>query len=203
MSSTSAAPAHGYAKGRARREEIIEAAVAVFGEAGYRAASLREISARVGISHPGLLHHFPTKVALIQAVLDRRDAEDAALIDAEIAAGADLFESLVRLVERNAGRRPVVELFAALSAEAAAPDHPAHRHIVERYTQMVALCTGAFAEARDAGRLRPGIDPASAARTVVALMDGLQVQWLLALDGPGPQVDMAAEIRGWLALVLV
>ena len=51
----------GYAKGRAKLRDILDQATALFGEAGYRGTSLREIAARCGISHPGLLHHFPTK----------------------------------------------------------------------------------------------------------------------------------------------
>src|SRR4051794_33036734 len=36
----------GYAKGRATREEILDSAMQLFGEVGYRTASLREVSAR-------------------------------------------------------------------------------------------------------------------------------------------------------------
>src|SRR4051794_13431713 len=66
----------GYAKGRAKRQDILDQATALFGEAGYRGTSLREIAARCGLSHPGLLHHFPTKESLLLAVLEHRDAED-------------------------------------------------------------------------------------------------------------------------------
>ena len=62
---TTAAPTSarsgGYARGRATREEILDVAMQLFGEVGYRTASLREVASRVGISHPGLLHHFASK----------------------------------------------------------------------------------------------------------------------------------------------
>ena len=112
-------PGRGYAKGRAKREEILQAAVVLFGEVGFHAASQRELASRVGMSHPGLLHHFPTKVALLEAVLDYRDTVDVADLDEDLARGTDYFDALVRLVERNALRRHIVELFTAL---AAAPD---------------------------------------------------------------------------------
>ena len=60
----------GYANGRARRQIILDEAATLFGEVGYRAASLREIATRVGISHPGLLHHFPTRAALMAGVVE-------------------------------------------------------------------------------------------------------------------------------------
>nr|MYU47886.1 TetR family transcriptional regulator [Streptomyces sp. SID7803] len=72
----------GYAKGRAKREEILDQAMAMFGEAGYRGASLRVIATRCGISHPGLLHHFPTKESLLLAVLEHRDAVDDQWLEA-------------------------------------------------------------------------------------------------------------------------
>src|SRR3954453_17161951 len=105
----------GYAKGRATREEILDSAMRLFGEVGYHPASLREVAARVGISHPGLLHHFASKAALLEAVLTRRDEIDEALFRADLDACHDYFEALGMLVERNAARPGIVELFATLS----------------------------------------------------------------------------------------
>ncbi|MBJ7598611.1 MAG: TetR family transcriptional regulator [Candidatus Nephthysia bennettiae] len=169
----------GYAKGRAKRREIIDHAVALFGEVGYRGASLREIAARSGISHPGLLHHFPTKESLLLAVLAHRDEVDGESLSKEATTGTDALRRLVDLVSLNATRRGIVELFAVLSAEATSPDHPAHAFFVERYRNAVEAAELTYAQVRDEGRLRPGIDPGAAARQLVALMDGLQVQWLL------------------------
>lgn len=198
-----AAPRRGYAKGRAKREEILQAAIVAFAEVGYHGASLREIAARVGISHPGLLHHFPTKAALLEAVLEHRDAVDFADVDTDLTQGRSLFEAIVRLVERNALRRPVVEVFAGLAAEATSVDHPAHEFFAARYRDTVSRMRGELERLADAGRLRAGVDPAVAARTVVALMDGLQVQWLYSLERPrAERVDMAADLRAYLDLVV-
>src|SRR4051812_39952134 len=102
----------GYAKGRAKRAEILAQATALFGEVGYRSASLREIAARCGISHPGLMHHFPSKELLLQAVLERRDQGDADWLGLDEGRGTSTLERLVALVRRNAERRGIVELFA-------------------------------------------------------------------------------------------
>ena len=185
----------GYAKGRATREEILDSAMRVFGEVGYHTASLREVSARVGISHPGLLHHFARKAALLEAVLVRRDEIDQAAFDADVSAGTDFFDALVRVVERNAERPGIVELFATLSAEATSPEHPAHRYFEARYRTVIDQSVSAFTRWQSAGRLRAGIEPLVAARLIVAVMDGLQVQFLMERDGPGAQLDMAAALR--------
>lgn len=192
-----------YAKGRATQQEIIRTAILVFADVGYHGASLRDIAARVGISHPGLLHHFPNKAALLEAVLEYRDAVDEESVREDLARGTDQFDALIGVVERNRLRRPLVELFAGLSTEATSPDHPAHDYFQRRYTRLVAEQATYLRERAAQGGLAPGVDPDQAARTVVALMDGLQVQWLLSLGRPdADRVDMAADLRAYLNLIL-
>lgn len=182
-----------YAKTEATRLTILEAALEVFAQGGYRAGSLREVAARVGMSEAGLLHHFPSKSALLAAVLGRRDEHAYAFVPFE-ETGNDPMETLrglVRLAAYNASVPGVVELYCVLSAEATAPDHPAHDYFVSRYVWSTSRIASTFAALAERGALRPGVTPASAARSVVALMDGLQVQWLLDRDS----VDMAADLR--------
>jgi AcrR family transcriptional regulator len=182
----------GYAKGRAKRAEIIDRATALFGEAGYRGSSLREIAARCGISHPGLLHHFRTKEALLTAVLEHRDEQDVATFISPAAAGVDLLRRIVDLVAKNETRRGIVELYAVLSAEATAADHPAHDFFVRRYRTTITSMRGAYEQAKEEGALRDGVDPLTASRELVALMDGLQLQWLLD-DGATPMAELVRQ----------
>jgi AcrR family transcriptional regulator len=181
----------GYAKGRAKRREIIEQAMAMFGEVGYRGTSLRELAARCGLSHPGLLHHFPTKEGLLQAVLEQRDAEDDAWFGARTDTPLGGLRRLVELVARNAARRGIVELFCVLSAEATAPDHPAHAYFARRYEQALADMRGHYARVREAGLLCDGVEPDLAGCQLVALLDGLQLQWLY----DGGATDMESAVR--------
>lgn len=180
----------GYAKGRARQREILEKAVALFGESGYRGTSLREIAARCGVSHPGLKYHFPTKEALLLAVLEQRDEDDSARMAADDPVGVEGLRRLVEIAALNADRRVVVDLFTSLAAEATTPDHPAHSFFAERYRKVIAATTAAYEHARGQGHLVAGVDPATAARQLLALMDGLQVQWLY-----DPATDMAGTLR--------
>jgi AcrR family transcriptional regulator len=192
----------GYAKGRAKRSEIIEEATALFGEVGYRSASLREIASRCGISHPGLLHHFASKELLLQAVLEHREAVDAEGVGFAESRGADTFARLVAIVGHNARRRAIVDLFATLSAEAGAADHPAHAYFVERYRNVIAALARAYTEAQEDGALDAGIEPEDAARELVALMDGLQVQWLLDPDATDMQRLVRAHLERQLTVPL-
>ena len=183
-----------YAKSAGRRQEIVAAALEVFSEAGYHKGSIRDVADRVGLSQAGLLHHYPSKHLLLEAVLDWRDQDALARMGAEQPQGLAMLEALVDLAEHNATTPQVVELHVTLSAEATAQDHPVHDYFVRRYAWLLEMVADAFEHAAARGQLEPGVDCRSAAITLVALMDGLQGLWLL---DPG-SVDMAEELRRYL-----
>lgn len=155
---------------------ILDTAMQVFAESGFRGASVREIAARVGMTDTGVLHHFGGKVKLLLEVIKQKEADD-------LSRGSDPFGR--RLVARNAERGGSVRLFTTLSAEATDPDHPAHVHFVERYARIRKEITDRFTVMSAAGDIPADIDPAMASRLMVAVMDGLQIQWLL-----DPSMDM-------------
>ncbi len=176
----------------------MEAAVEVFSSSGFHKGSLRDVADKVGLSQAGLLHHFPSKEHLLQAVLTWRDDESGARLGQPMPQGVDLLRGLVELAEYNASTPELVELHVIVSAEGTSGDHPIHDYFVDRYASVFEMIRGAFAHAEAHGQLKPGIDCASAARTVIALMDGLQVQWLLHRD----EVDMAGDLRRYLQSLL-
>ncbi|MEN2737674.1 helix-turn-helix domain-containing protein [Microbacterium sp. X-17] len=185
----------GYAKGIAKREEILARALEVFADKGYRKASLREIAASVGLSQAGLLHHFSSKEELFAEVLRKRDEVDSAggELGAEWAGAAD---GLVRIVRHNAEVPGLVQLYATISAEAADADHPGHDYFVSRYQQIVAGLEGYIRSEQEAGRVREGVDARMLARLAVAVADGMQVQWML-----DPSADMGDAIEAFWSLL--
>jgi len=188
----------GYLKGRIRREDIITAAAAAYGELGYHGSSLREIAKRVGISHAGLLYYFPTKEALLAAVLERRDAEDSEREQLTVPPGLAVLRHFVALAEHNVRHPGIVDLYSRLAAEAVAPDHPAHEYFVRHYRAARDGVHESFEALAARGELRDGVEPGLAALTFIALMDGLQVQWLTV---PG-DVDLVGSLRFYLQNLL-
>lgn len=188
----------GYLKGRIRREDIITAAAAAYGELGYQGSSLREIAKRVGISHAGLLYYFPTKEALLAAVLERRDAEDSEREQLTVPPGLEVLRHFVALAEHNVRHPGIVDLYSRLAAEAVSPDHPAHEYFVRHYRAARRGVHESFAVLAARGELRDGVDPGMATLTFIALMDGLQVQWLTV---PG-DVDLVGSLRFYLQNLL-
>jgi len=202
MTSAVRRPRGEYRKSQARRKEIVEAAVEVFATVGYNKGSLREIADRVGLTQAGLLHHFSNKELLAQAVLTWRDEDALALLGVPLPTGADLLRRLVDLAAYNERNPALMELHVVLSGEAASVEHPLHGYLVNRYAQVFGLVRAAFEQADRRGELRAGVDVDSAARTVISLMDGLQLQWLLNRGGVDMALDVARYLQSLLAVPL-
>jgi AcrR family transcriptional regulator len=177
-----------------RRDEILRVALETFAERGYRGTSLAVVAERIGLTQQGVLHYFPTKQALLVEVLKLRDAEDYHRFDE----GSDEphLDGMRHLMEYNATRPGVVQSFTVLSAESVTDAHPAREYFVQRYRVSRGHHVSGLREElgeRIAGRLTPE----QAAALLVAVMDGLQLQWLLDPD----QIDLVDLVDGFAALL--
>ncbi len=153
-----------------RREEILDGASEMFAEHGYDGASLRQIAAHIGISHPGMLHHFPSKESLLGAVIDRLEAHAQAALDHVDDISADP-AALVRALDElwNPASHPI-QLLANLDAGAVSRSNPGrfrmarlrrvHEHILEQ----------CFTSLGHQGLLREGVDCGFASRALLALV---------------------------------
>ena len=170
------------ANGRASRKAILAAAADVFAENGYRGTSLTEIANRVGMTQPGLLHHFSTKDQLLLAVVQEHEdtSEHTATMMKDLAPENFHFvDSLETLAASNAGARQAQLLLTTLSAEAIPRDHPLHEHFVQRYRRFRRGLATILAKAQESGTVREDVNPQELAREIIATLDGLHLQWLL------------------------
>ncbi len=166
----------------------------VFADRGYEGASLAAVAAVAGLSQPGLLHHFPSKRALLLAVLERRDLADADAYGLSGAQGLAALDALAALVRANQARRGLVQAFSVLSGEAAAQRHHGRDWFGARYDRIRTDLAQALAGQQDPP-LAAGVVPLEVASEVFAVMDGLQLQWL---HDPAT-VDMAALFEAYVA----
>lgn len=60
----------GYVKGHETREQILEAALRLFVEEGYRAMTMRRVAAECGLKLGNLTYHFPTREDLVKELLE-------------------------------------------------------------------------------------------------------------------------------------
>ena len=163
-----------------RRREILDASVEIFGSKGFTGGTLQEIADQVGMTHAGILHHFGSKDQLLLEVLLHRDETDVAHLEGKhIPDGLALFRHLVKTALLNAQRAGIVQAYAVLSAESVTDDHPGREFFQERYRNLRDEVSQAF----HVVCAEQGVDDrdsiADGAAAILAVMDGLQVQWLL------------------------
>jgi AcrR family transcriptional regulator len=114
------------ADARRNRARVLEAAEAVFAAAG-TSASTEEIARRAGVGVGTVFRHFPTKEALLRAILEERLTVLAAEAEALASSpdpGAALRGLFTRMVEQSAAKRTYADALAdaGLDLSAALPE---------------------------------------------------------------------------------
>jgi len=161
----------------ARHEDILRAATEVFGDSGFRGGTLDDVAKRVGMTHAGVLHHFGSKVNLLQEVLTYRDQMDDAGVRA--AHGAAFFQHLIATARLNMTRPGIVQTYVVLSSEAVTRDNPGHQFFRDRFTGLRELVLAELRTIQNPAAPLTEADLVNAASSIIAVMDGLQVQWLI------------------------
>jgi AcrR family transcriptional regulator len=181
-----------------RRDEVLEAAAAVFVERGFESATTRDIGERAGVLSGSLYHHFETKEDMLFELV--RDVYDGILgfvdtLDPGQGSARDRLRSLIEhhvrhLIANLARTTLFLHEFRSLTA--------AHREVIagaeERY---VARVTELVEEGRRDGSLRDDLDP-RLARMVVLGAANWVYRWYRP-DGPWE----AAEVATGVAAIVV
>jgi AcrR family transcriptional regulator len=190
-------------RGAESRDAILLAASQLFARHGYRGTSLASIAEAAGLSQPGLLHHFPSKKALLLAVLAERDSADGPLASPPVQGkGIGIIDGIGTLVAHNETAPDPVRMFSVLLGEATAPDHPAREYFVDRYERIRSRFIRHLSAAQAQGQLDAGADVGALANVLIAVMDGLQFQWLLddSVDMTAGYALLASLIRDTLMI---
>lgn len=185
-------------RSRESREKILGVATEFFSRHGFNGAVMADIAAAANLTLPGLLHHFPNKNMLLMAVLAERDKANRGrfLVAAEDNL-SDPIEPLATLVEYNETVPGMVQLFTVLVAESLQEQHPAQSFFKARYHSAREQYIVLIKEAQARGEVRMDISPADLFTMLFAMMDGLQIQWLLEPDS----VRMGQLFRQFIALL--
>jgi len=169
-----------YPKGVRRRQQILDAVIALLAQRGVDRASLRTVGEAIGVSHTALRHYFASRDELLVEAYrthEARAAQDVLATD-ESAAGP-----IVEAAERNRSIPGLVELYATLTTDALQEQHAATRKFVrDRFRSLREALAARIESGQRAGRIAADIDPLDAAALVIAASDGLQIQWLLDPD---------------------
>ncbi len=176
-------------RGDRRRQQILAAAVELFAAKGYRSTGVAALAQRVGMTAPGMLYYFGSKEGLLRATVAERDRVDA------VAAGDVATLAALRDVGRhNVETATLVRLYVVLGAESLDPDEPLHEFFVQRYETARALTRDLLDRDRREGRIRADVDIEQVAREILAVLMGLEIQWL----ADPARVDLETSIRNYI-----
>ena len=167
-----------YAKGVARRQEILDRAIEVFARRGAHATSLRSIAQAIGISHAALLHYFDSREQLLVAVYEHAEAKRNA--DPRTPEPTGAVDVLVQAANANVEVPGLVELYSTLVAAALeAGNDVGKAYFTARFARVRRDLVDRIRAEQASGDIRDDVDAAEIAALLVAASDGLQIQWLL------------------------
>lgn len=186
-------------KKEARRDQILEAAMAVFGDMGYHAANVADVIAKAGVARGTFYQYFENKREVLDELLDDllerlRDAiVDVNLADPEKTVYVQLQENLERVLailfaERALGR--------ILLAEASGVDAELDRKLAGFYDGLLALIAETLQLGQAAGMVR-AFDTELVAMCILGSVKELVYQHVLR-DRPLADVPhVASEIMAY------
>lgn len=185
----------------AQRRRIMEAALACFARSGFHGSSMQEICAEAGMSAGNLYRYFPSKEAIITAIASSERERCTAMFEM-LECAEDPIEGLVSLGHRfmdEMAESPEAALNAEIMAEAMR--NPEMKALYLRDNADIRASVARALERGIAkGSVDPALDPATAARIVIALGDGLMLHRTLdpSLDPCSLKSMLERMILGFL-----
>lgn len=182
----------------ARREQILAATLQLVARDGFARVTLRDVAAEVGVVHGLIRHYFPTREQLVA------EAFDAAVLaelenDEEVAERVEPVEALADWLTST----PRDHYFVWIDAWSEAPRNAELHAALRRHHRDCERRLARIIERLDEAGLGTSADPASDARMLTALVDGMAVQHhaigLVSREEADRVVFTAAEERLGLA----
>jgi TetR/AcrR family transcriptional regulator len=176
-------------------DRILDVALQQFGTRGYEATSLDAIAAELGVRKQTVLYWYPSKQALLDAVVARSAEELHLTIDAAlVSAGPGLarLDAVMRAVFRFAVRRPAL---LGLLREVGRLGSEAAGDLAARVEPLVERAVRFLDDEMDAGTVRradPRLVLLFTYSAVVGVATDLEAQRVL---GIGPSVASLARLR--------
>lgn len=156
-----------------RRKSILQAATQCFVKNGFHGTSMKDVCLAANMSPGTLYHYFASKTEIIAGIIAEEGEFMGGLL-APLHEGQRFLEALFGILDVIA--LEVSETDLALHTEIAAeiqrqPHLRRQQLVLEEETSN--LIIQSLTRAQEAGEIDPGLDPADAARIIIAIIDGL------------------------------
>lgn len=135
-------------------ERILEEAMTAFGTRGYEATSLDDLAGEIGIRKQTILYWFPSKDALLEAVVDRCADEVTDRLVRGLDGASDGFgrvDAMVRAMFRLAARHPAI---LGVLREVARLGPPSSTRLLARIEPLIERASAFLQAEMDAGRMQ-------------------------------------------------
>lgn len=190
---------------RDTRRDILDRSLDLFAEHGFYGTSMRQIARAVGVRESALYHHFPSKNAILQALLgELGPGRTASALTVDVPAMAEalgveaMLRQLLELVVTNWAAPQEQKFFRLMLSEALRLDADGVVHPPALMRRMRGLVAGII-ETLVERRLIRRVDPAGAA---LALMGPVMLLRVMYLAMPSQQMDfkgLKAEVERHVA----
>jgi AcrR family transcriptional regulator len=183
----------------ARRQQILDAALACFDRAGFHRTSMQDIFAESGLSAGAVYRYFASKDDIVEAIAEARHARETELINEAMAVAdprlalhrlADLYFGWLTDPDERQRRRVGVQVWAE------AVHHDRLRAVVQRGADQRLLLAGFLNDAQQRGLFLPDAKPEALTRVYLALFQGfiLQQAWQ-------PDIEVAPYLHAVHAVI--
>jgi AcrR family transcriptional regulator len=189
---------------RSRRtgDRILDAALDAFGTRGFEATSLDDLARELGVRKQTILYWYPSKDALLAAVIDRTAEEVTRRLERAVAAAGPGFgriEGIVRAMSRLVARYPAMLGFVR---EVSRLGPPASTRLTGAIAPLVDRASGYLADEMDAGRMRRH-DPRLLLLAAYSMVTGLATEVeVLRAFGEEPTLRSLVRRRNELLALL-
>jgi len=187
---------------RTTGERILDAALDAFGTRGYEATSLDDLARELGVRKQTILYWYPSKDALLAAVIDRTASEVTRRLERAVVAAGPGFgriEGIVLAMSRLVARYPAMLGFVR---EVSRLGPPASTRLTGAIAPLVDRASGYLAAEMDAGRMRRH-DPRLLLLAAYSMVTGLATEVeVLRAFGEEPTLRSLVRRRNELLALL-
>ncbi|HXQ15354.1 MAG TPA: TetR/AcrR family transcriptional regulator [Caulobacteraceae bacterium] len=183
-----------------RRQQILDAALRCFSRDGFHATTTADIVRESGLSQGALYLYFATKDDIVVALADDRHQGEV-FLNALAKSEQDPVQGLLLLIELYGrgltDQRRIEMRRVGIQGWAEALRNPRiHDSVLQGFSSVRAAIAELIRRGQATGQIRPDVEPDAAARTMIAVFQGLvlQLAW-------GEDMDLAAcgtLIRGMI-----
>ena len=165
-----------------RTQEVLEAATAVFAKLGFHKARMDDIAEEAGVSKGVLYFYFKSKDAIIEALLKHFFSGPLVKTRQILQTEGTVQERLAELTESFGQEIQFMQRFLPIAFEfysVAGRNKTVNDYLSNYFHEMISSLSDFLTEGINSGELQEGLDTRQAARSIIAIYEGMTLLWIL------------------------